>query len=225
MVKTRPFPKIINDLGPVNIVVGWTAIICAALVGVLGLYVLNIIWRVSFAENDLFGRSYLLPLTLHPRQYDQPPSPSSYGSGTYEFNRGGKTVIVYKQLVNGFQHAYGSALVAFEIGAPAADLLFRANEYVEAYCCKDGRTLKHFLDTKKDLHNNAVGREIGFAARDRHISNKDAETFMVGQVCEDMEKGVVLDHFLSPRVVALPSPDNYGCPGLPKPTARGEGAY
>jgi hypothetical protein len=212
-----------HSLRPRKLVRG-SAIVSLSLAGLLGLYVLNIIWRVSVAEQVLFGRSCLIPLTLSPRIYDQPPTADSYGSGTYEVAIGGKTINVYKQLINGFQHTYGSALAAFEIGNSNADMLFRANEYVEAYLCKDGRTLKHFLDTKKDLSNNAVGRRIGQSARDLRLSGQDADVYMVKRVLEDIDQGAVLGHFLSPRVQSLPSLEEYGCPWLPKPASTTVGA-
>jgi hypothetical protein len=212
-----------HSLRPRKLVRG-SAIVSLSLAGLLGLYVLNIIWRVSVAEQVLFGRSCLIPLTLSPRIYDQPPTADSYGSGTYEVAIGGKTINVYKQLINGFRHTYGSALAAFEIGNSNADMLFRANEYVEAYLCKDGRTLKHFLDTKKDLSNNAVGRRIGQSARDLRLSGQDADVYMVKRVLEDIDQGAVLGHFLSPRVQSLPSLEEYGCPWLPKPASTTVGA-
>ena len=187
----------------------------------LGFYVLSIIWRVSIWEQQLYGGSCLLPLTLNPRKYDQPPIAESYGSGTYRVILNGKPVWVYKQRINGFQHAYGSALAAYEIGSRKADLLFRANEYLEAYCLKNGQTFEHYLDTKKDLCNNAIGRDVGQTARTLHLSYKDADTYMVNRILAEMDRGTILHHFLNPRVEKLPPPEQYGCPFLPNPARQG----
>lgn len=120
--------------------------VCAGLSIVLlgGVYVLSIVCRVSATEESLFGRSELVPNQFKKRGYVQPPTSDSFGAFTYQFVRAGQTVTVCKRLINSFQHAYGSALVAYEIGVDPADLLFRANEYAEATFSKeraDGETM------------------------------------------------------------------------------------
>lgn len=180
-------------------------------------YVLTVCFRVGCAEQELFGRSYTFPLTLTCRQYTDPPSLDSCGSITYRFCRNGQSIIVYKQLINGFQHAYGSALVALELGRKPSDLLFRLNEYGEAYLRKDGGTFYHYLDTKKDLHNNEIGRTIGHEARKLHLSGESANKFIVERILIAMNSGEVINHCFNARVSALPSPEHYNCPGLPKP--------
>jgi hypothetical protein len=180
----------------------------------LGLYVLSILWRVGWAEQQLFGRNYLIPLTLHPRSYDEPGTPDSFGDSTYRFVQKGKVIHVYKQMTNGFQHVYGSALASLELGEFDADLLFRANEYAEALVEKSAGTRYFYLDTKKDLANNAIGREIGNQARQRSLSGSDAEQFILSQALTSIEQGTVFTHYLDPRVSALPSFDTYGCPLL-----------
>src|ERR1700679_3959380 len=88
----------------------------------LFLYVVSVLWRVSLAEQEYFGRSCIVPLRWHPPPYSEPPVPGSYGQGTYTYEHNGKLIHVHKQLINGFQHAYGSGLVSYELGARAADL-------------------------------------------------------------------------------------------------------
>ncbi len=55
---------------------------------------------------------------------------------------------MHSQLVNGFQHAYGSALAAFELGVLPADLLFRANEYAEAIFSGRSGSQPFYLDAR-----------------------------------------------------------------------------
>jgi hypothetical protein len=58
----------------------------------VSLYTVNVIWRVGLAEVDQFGRSTLIPVSLKPPRYNQPPIAQSYGNPTYTFERGtGKT--------------------------------------------------------------------------------------------------------------------------------------
>src|ERR1700743_3712098 len=76
-----------------------------ACVLITGLYVLSVLWRVSCAEEKYFGRSCLIPLKRHERQFIFPPVAASYGTYTYPYPRDGKAVFVYKQRINGFQHS------------------------------------------------------------------------------------------------------------------------
>lgn len=181
------------------------------------LYVLSVCFRVGCAEQDLFGRSYTFPLAFTCRQYTDLPTAESCGQLTYRFSRNGQSIVVYKQLINGFQHAYGSALAALELGPGPSDYLFRINEYAEAYLKRDGSTFYHYLDTKKDLHNNTIGRTIANEARKRKLTGKFANEFIVKHILLAMSSGEVVNHCLDSRVSNLPSPEEYGCPGLPKP--------
>jgi hypothetical protein len=79
-------------------------------------------------------------------------------------------VHVHSQLVDGFKHAYGSALAAFELGVLPADLLFRANEYAEAIFSGRSGSQPFYLDARKDLSNNAYGRSNGERARKLGLS-------------------------------------------------------
>jgi hypothetical protein len=183
---------------------------------ILACYIASILWRVSFAEQELFGRSDLIPLSLSPRRFTAPPMPESFGDPTYTFLRQGKTLRVYEQLINSFQHAYGSALVSFELGDSLSDLLFRANEYFEAICWRNSGTEDFYLDTKKDLGNNAVGRAIGQEAKQQNLAGANADKFILNKILGSIDKGVVYTHFDDPRVKLLPSLREYGCPLLSK---------
>jgi hypothetical protein len=180
-------------------------------------YVLSVLWRVSVAEQDHFGRSCIVPLSFHPPAYCEPPVSGSFGQGTYTYIQHGKKIHVFKQLINGFRHTYGSALVSYELGGKVADLLFKLNEYVEAYDGTSTVELKYSLDTRKDLANNIVGRKIGASARGKKLFGADAQQFMIDESLAAMERGEVLEHYLDPRVQKLPSTDEFGCPGLPQP--------
>lgn len=180
----------------------------------LALYVFSILWRVSFAEKHLFGYSRLIPLSWHKQIPTEPGNASTFNELTSPYNRNGKTIHVYKQLVNSFQHAYGSALAAYELSEVPADLLFRANEYTEAITSKVSGTQNWYLDTKKDLHNNAVGRRIGLQARTLGLTGLDAEKFIIAETLKAADDGRVYNHFLDNRTLQLPPLEEYGCPGL-----------
>jgi hypothetical protein len=180
-------------------------------------YVVSVLWRVSVAEQEFFGRSCIVPLRMHPPAYCEPPVPGSYGQGTYTYEHSGKVIHVHKQLINGFQHAYGSALVSYELGAQAANLIFRLNEYVEAYDGTEKMTVKVNLDTRKDLANNVVGIRIGQAVKAKGLFGQAAQEYMIAEALAAMDRDEVLKHYLDPRVRQLPSLEAYGCPGLPKP--------
>ncbi len=181
---------------------------------ILGLYVFSILWRVSFAEKRLYGSSRLIPLSWHKQVPTEPGNASTFDEFTCPYNRNGKTIQVYKQLVNSFQHAYGSALAAYELSEVPADLLFRANEYAEAITSKVSGTQNWYLDTKKDLHNNAVGREIGLRARTLGLNGLDAEKFMIAETLKAADGGRIYNHFLDKRTMQLPPLEEFGCPGL-----------
>jgi len=180
----------------------------------LALYVFSIIWRVSFAEKHLFGSSRLIPLSWHKQIPTEPGNASTFNELTSPYNRNGKTIHVYKQLVNSFQHAYGSALAAYELSEVPADLLFRANEYAEAITSKVSGTQNWYLDTKKDLHNNAIGRSIGLQARALGLNGLDAEKFIIAETLKAADEGRIYNHFLDTRTLQLPPLEEYGCPGL-----------
>lgn len=177
---------------------------------------LNVCWRVSIAEYEQFGRSTLLPVSFSQRKYNEPATPASFRNSTYTYKRkDGTSVHVHKQLINGFQHSYGSALADYEIGSSFADMLFRANEYAESYLfCRDTDTEKYSLDTRKYLSNNALGRDIGENAHKLHMSGAQAYNYILSETVKAVDSNKVLPHFLDPRVALLPSESKMGCPGL-----------
>lgn len=182
---------------------------------VLGSYICSILWRVSIAEQDLYGRSCLIPVSRQAKPTeDELGTASTFWDNSYSFNQHGKIVHVHSQLVNGFQHAYGSALAAFELGVLPADLLFRANEYAEAIFSGRSGSQPFYLDARKDLSNNAFGRSIGERARKLGLSRAPAEKYMREEVLRALEQGQVFSHWRDARVIALPSLEEYGCPAL-----------
>lgn len=186
-----------------------------ALLLALGSYILTILWRVSVAEQALYGRSCLLPVSLQFKPIeDELGTVATFGDNSYSFYQHGKIVHVHSQLVNGFQHAYGSALAAFELGVVPADLLFRANEYAEAIFSGRSGSQPFYLDARKDLSNNAFGRSIGERARKLGLSRAPADKYMREEVLRALEQGQVFSHWRDARVPALPSLEEYGCPAL-----------
>ncbi len=198
----------------VNIAIKLMPTLFTVAIFAIAAYTLSIVWRVSTTEQAIFGRSDLIPLTLEPKQFDQPPTQESYGKNTYTYMVRGQPVQVYEQLLNSFQHLYGSALVSYEIGELGADLLFKANEYFEAICWRNSGTLNFYLDTKKDLANNEVGRKIGAEVKARGLTGAPAEQFMVDKIFMALDGGLAYKNCSEYRVTQLPSLNNYGCPLL-----------
>lgn len=118
--------------------------------------------------------------------------------------------------MNGFQHMFGSALAAYELGVPAADKLFCANEFAEFTCDWNGVQADDLLDRKKDLANNAIGRKIGARARALDLQGREAELY-IAEACFDTAEHApeFLPHFLDPRVASL-TEEELGCHYLPK---------
>jgi hypothetical protein len=79
-------------------------------------YILRVLWRVSNVEQSIVGSGALMPLAPLQKQFDQPPTQESYGKNTYTHMVRGQPTQVYEQLLNSFQHLYGSALMSYEIG-------------------------------------------------------------------------------------------------------------
>jgi hypothetical protein len=142
----------------------------------------------------------------------------TYGAFTYNIQVNHKPLRVHKQVINGFQHTFGSALVAYECGEVVSDLLFRANEYVEAYLSGDGRRYSHYMDTRKDLYNNMIGRSIGMEARQKDLTGGAVDRYISARTLNSIQNHEVIPHWLEPEVKDLPSLEEYGCPGLPHPS-------
>jgi len=112
-------------------------------------YILSVVWRVSNFEQSIFGSGALMPLAPQQQQFDQPPTQESYGKNTYTHMVRGQPTQVYEQLLNSFQHLYGSALMSYEIGELGAVVIFNSNEYLKASFSRDSGTLSFYLNTKK----------------------------------------------------------------------------
>ena len=121
---------------------------------------------------------------------------------------------VYEQLINSFQHVYGSAIASNEIGELGADILFKANEYFESIFWRNSGTLSFYLDTKKDLANNAVGRKIGTEVKASSLSDDAAQQLMVDKVFMALDGGLAYKNCSEFRVSQLPSLHESGCPFL-----------
>lgn len=187
------------------------------------IYVLSILIRVSLAEEKYFGRSDLIPLSQNGHKYKAKTlSPKSFQSGSYHFDRNGQKIIVWRQKINGFQHVYGPALMAYELGDKASDWTFCANEYMEAFfdviVDDNGISESDILDRRKDLHHNAFGRRIAADVKHRGLSGQAGYDALLKQVLSEVESDrVFIPHYEDPRVKLLPTETEMGCPGLPPP--------
>lgn len=139
---------------------------------VLAGYTFSVIWRVSLAERDLFGKSTLIPMAAHKSFEDGPVCAETFGSNSFWFERHGKRILVWKDKINCFQHCYGSALAAYELGEGPATWLFNANEYMDYIRDSNGIKENNILDRKKDLAHNIVGRQIGLSAKAHGLSGE-----------------------------------------------------
>jgi hypothetical protein len=181
---------------------------------VIACYILSVFWRVSNVEQSIFGSGALMPLAPQQQQFDQPPTQESYGKNTYSHMVRGQPTQVYEQLLNSFQHLYGSALMSYEIGELGAVVIFNTNEYLKAIFSSYSGTLSFYLDTKKDLANNEVGRKIGSEVKTRGLVGPAAEQFMIDKIFMALDGGLAYKNCSEYRVTKLPSLNEYGCPLL-----------
>lgn len=181
---------------------------------VIACYILSVLWRVSNVEQSIFGSGALMPLVPQQQQFDQPPTQESYGKNTYTHMVRGQPTQVYEQLLNSFQHLYGSALMSYEIGELGAVVISNTNEYLKAIFSNDSGTLNFYLDTKKDLANNEVGRKIGSEVKTRGLIGPAAEQFMIDKIFMALDGGLAYKNCSEYRVTKLPSLHEYGCPLL-----------
>lgn len=190
--------------------------IAAGVVLLLGVgYAASIAWRVSVAEKRYFGHSELIPMALHQPKHNHPSVPASYGSRAFIFMREGKPVLVWKQKINAFQHVYGSALMASELGGAFADFAFCGNEWAEAIFDHDGITERDFRDRRKDLYHNRLGREMAASVGDW----ADYDARIQRMILSEMEMGdQIILHPDNPKVDGLESEAELHCPGLPTQT-------
>lgn len=197
--------------------------LCVLSVMLCAVYIFSIFWRVSVSEAKFFGRSDLIPLSLTPPKYQKVGMPyvaEAFGSGVFYFDRDGKHRPVWRQKINGFQHIYGSALAAFELGGKPSDWLFCGNEYMEATAdlilSRDGIGPEDLLDRRKDLYHNALGRQIAAETRALGLNGRRADRYMQRRILRFVDTGrIYIPHYDDPRVTRLKSEDEMGCHWLP----------
>jgi hypothetical protein len=167
-------------------------------------YVVSVIWRVSQAEQEEFGRSTLIKVCGSQCTFCDPPTQESWYEKSYIFVHNGKRIRVWRDKINAFQHIYGSAIVAYEVGDFLADLVFCGNEWAEFVCDWNGVTWQDILDRRKDLAHNRLGRHIGVEARRLGITGKTIERYLINKVLESMnnDRDCYLS-FLDPRLSTL----------------------
>lgn len=178
---------------------------------------LSILWRVSVAEHEVMGKDLMLHVFTSKNQFDRSPTIDSYMAATFVQHYKNMQFVVWRDKINGFQHSYGSALAAFELGDYLSDKLFVANEFTEWFFDKDGVSNRDLRDRHRDLENNRIGRGI---ARDAHAAGyfgRDADEYMRDRIVLAIEnERNVITHWLDPRIDALPSEAAMGCSNLPK---------
>lgn len=180
-------------------------------------YVVSILWRVSLAEIELFGASKLIPMPAKNIAGRGPCGPETYFAPSYRFVRGNHEVVVWTDKINCFQHVYGSAVVASELGELPAHFLFCANEYAEYLFDHDGVSEEDLLDRRKDLAHNKVGRELGLRREVTALHGSAREERLKALVLGEMEiANRVYLSYLDPRVKELPDEAAQGCPLLPQ---------
>ncbi|MBU6452801.1 MAG: hypothetical protein KGS72_13525 [Cyanobacteria bacterium REEB67] len=182
---------------------------------ILGAYVFSIIWRVSIAEQEVFGRSDL----IHPGQqahFDEPPVPPYWGQPTYSIKHNGNKIVVFRQKINGYQHMYGSVLADFELGTRLSKALFVANEWAEFTCDFNGVSTENLMDRRKDLANNKLGRKLGELARQKGLHGAAAEQFLKDTCVVAMDHPEFLPHFMDIRWLTIGDEASLGCRCLPK---------
>lgn len=161
------------------------------------------------AENRYFGRSQLLPLSLSPRPFEGAPVPESFGQKTYRFKApDGRTITVWSQKINGFQHVYGSGLTCLELGDSLSEQLFCINELIEL--AFDGKAQKAIdrLERKKDLANNGLGRSIALSIKNQGLSCAGADEALMQECARAAESSPrFYGHCLDPRVKSIANED------------------
>ncbi len=183
----------------------------------LAVYVLSVLWRVSLAEEAVFGCSKLIPIATFQKPLDGPCLPGYPGHHTLTNHFQGRTIVAFNQKINGFQHLYGSALVAFELGEGFSSLLFAANEFAEFCFDFDGVRAEDLLDRRKDLVNNGTGRKLGRRLVTRELRGARAERALIAMSVACMEEAPeFLPHFMDQRLLRAPDEASLGCPFLPK---------
>lgn len=162
------------------------------------------------------GKDLMLFFLKSENRFESAPTIDSYMSLTFPQKYKNAHFDVWRDKINGFQHTYGSALAAHELGDYFADKLFVANEFAEWLFDKNGVSERDLRDRRRDLANNKTGRGIAIEARKAGYSGHDAEEFMRDRIVVAMEyERTVITHWRSSMVDALPSESELGCPLLP----------
>jgi hypothetical protein len=193
----------------------WPAVLVSAPILILAAYVLSVIWRVSLAEQQVFGRSDLIRFGLT-REFNQPPVPPYWGQPTYNVQYHGKKIVVFRQKINGYQHMYGSALADLELGTRLSKLLFAANEWAEYTFDYNGVSTEDLMDRRKDLANNRLGRKLGELARQKGLRGAAAEEYLKDMCVTAMDHPEFLAYYVDVRWLALGDEASLGCRYLPK---------
>lgn len=195
---------------------GISAALC---VSALAGYVLDIVWRVSVGEAEVMGKSQLIKFPTA-FKFDAPPVAASLGSKTYKIDTWLGPMTVWHDKINGFQHAYGSALTAYDIGDSLSEKLFVANEWAEWFCDYNGVSSGDIHDRRRDLANNKIGRAIGLEARARGLNYSLADSYIRNRLLMALEQEKsIYTHPHDLRSLALPDEATLGCPGLPESNA------
>lgn len=193
--------------------------VCATLVcgAILGGYVLSILWRVSLAEHEVMGKDLMLHVFKSDKQFNLPPTIDSYMAQTFLQDYKTLSFPVWRDKINGFQHSYGSALAAYELGDFLSDKLFVANEFTEWLFDRDGVSERDLRDRHRDLANNKVGRKIGIDAWKLGLHGHDADEYIRDHIVIGIEfDRTVITHWRNPIIDTLPSEAAMGCPNLPR---------
>lgn len=162
------------------------------------------------------GKDLMLHVLKSNKEFNLPPTFESRMAATFGQNYKTLNFPVWRDKINGFQHTYGSALVAYEFGDCFSDKLFVANEFAEWFFDKNGVSLRDIRDRHRDLSNNKVGRKIGVDARSAGYTGHDADEYMRDHIVAAIEfDHSVITHWLDPAVDSLPSEAALGCPNLP----------
>lgn len=187
--------------------------------GILAAYVADVVWRVSVAEAEVMGKSMLIkfPSSYH---FEAPPTEASCGGQTYQIDTKLGKMTVWSDKINGFQHSYGSALTAYELGDSLSEKLFCANEWAEWFFDHNGVSQTDILDRRRDLANNKIGRNVGIRARKLGLKGNTADNYIRDQLLLALEVDhTIYTHPYQLRTLALPDEAALGCPYLPERNA------
>ncbi len=184
---------------------------------ILGGYVLSILVRVSLAEHEVMGKDLMLHVFKSDKQFNLPPTIDSYFAQTFVQNYKTLSFPVWRDKINGFQHSYGSALAAYELGDYLSDKLFVANEFTEWLLDRNGVSERDLRDRHRDLSNNKVGRKIGVDAWKAGLRGRDADEYIRDHIVIGIEfDRTVITHWRNPVIDTLPSEAAMGCSNLPR---------